>query len=77
MQIKIKEIAEGFINNTKNKFGIADPKIEELAKSRYEICLACKTISEDKTICDSDKGGCGCYLDLKTRSSSNCPKNLW
>lgn len=75
--IDFKQISIGFINATKNRFGFSTPEIESKAAERYATCLGCDTISEDKTICDKEKGGCGCYLGLKTRSESQCPKNYW
>lgn len=73
----IKFIAEGFINATRNYFNFSTPEIEKKAADRYAICLGCDTISESKATCEKDKGGCGCFLGLKTRSSSACPKNKW
>lgn len=75
--IDIKNIAKGFINNTKAEFGIADPKIESEAERRYLICLQCPIISNNKLRCDKDKGGCNCKLAWKIRSDSKCPKSKW
>lgn len=75
--IDYKNIAEGFINATRAWVGFSSPDIEKKAADRYETCLGCDTISEDKSRCDRDKGGCNCYLALKTRSSSDCPKDRW
>ncbi len=68
-----KYIAQGLINATKVTFGSADPKVEEEAARRYEICLNCPLISESTTNCTD----CGCVLAWKTRSDSNCPKMKW
>lgn len=80
--LNIGQITEGFINATKKKFGSADPKVEDKAAKRYEICLNCPLISEGKTRCDknkceNNKCGCNCFLAWKTRSSSKCPTNRW
>jgi hypothetical protein len=75
--IDYKNIAVGFINATRNRFGFSSPDTEKLAANRYETCLQCDTISDDKIRCDRDKGGCNCILYLKTRSGSECPKQRW
>jgi len=75
VSINISHIAQGFINSTKSEFNIADPKIEELAAKRYEICLQCPFINDSKNRCSKDKGGpCNCFLKAKTRSDSVCYK---
>lgn len=61
--------------------------VEEIAKERMEICAQCDTFDKEGSgclapgthpCCDQTKGGCGCSLELKTRSlSSACPKNKW
>jgi hypothetical protein len=68
-----KDIAEGFINSTKAKYGKGDKEVERIAQARYEICLACPFINFESTRCTS----CGCILAWKTRSKSKCPKDLW
>jgi hypothetical protein len=76
--IDFKGIAEGFINNTKSNLGVADPKVEELAKKRYETCLQCPVLSDGKKKCDKNKGGCGCSLAWLTRQSrKKCVKGKW
>jgi hypothetical protein len=71
--LDIKEIARGFINTTKNKFGSAKPLVENKARERYSICLECPSISINKNNCTE----CGCILALKTRSNSKCDLNRW
>ena len=75
--INIKEIARGFINVTKAELGIATNVVEDRAIERYSICLTCPILSDSKSRCDSKKGGCGCLLQLKTRSDSKCPIGNW
>jgi len=75
--MNLKHIAQGFINATKAEFGNPDSVIEARAESRYAVCLTCEVINDEKTYCSKDKGGCGCKLSWKTRSDSQCPKNLW
>ena len=73
----LKFIAQGFIHATRSRSGLADPEVEKLAAERYETCLGCEIISDDKIRCDKDKGGCNCILSWKTRSDSECPKKKW
>ena len=73
----LKFIAQGFINATKAQFGLGDEEVEKKAAERLEICLACDTISESKTYCDPEKGGCNCPLAMRTRSDKGCPKGYW
>jgi hypothetical protein len=73
----LKFIAEGFINATRARFKFSSMEVEKKAAARYEICLACPILSDCKTKCDKDKGGCGCPLDMRTRSSKGCPKGKW
>lgn len=75
--IDLKEIARGFMNSTKKQFGVENQSIEERAEKRYEICLQCPIISDNKRRCDITKGGCNCLLGWKTRSNSKCPKDKW
>lgn len=80
--INLGQIAEGFINSTKKKFGVEDPKVEEEATRRYAICLTCPLLSDAKGRCDKKKCvdkkcGCNCLLAWKTRSSSKCPLKKW
>lgn len=82
--IKYSLIVEGFMNH---KF--PDEKIEDLAKTRAEICSRCpfakhskiaKKIVVDNRIkeisgmyCDI----CGCNISAKVRSRDWCPKGKW
>ena len=76
------QIAEGIFNSIFKK-----EDVEELAKQRMEVCLACDLYTtEDEgcmvvlssPCCNFKKGGCGCSLGLKTRSlSSDCPLKKW
>lgn len=78
MDIKdIPLIAAAFINGTRNWLGFSNVDIERKAAYRYQICLGCDTISDDKTECDKSKNGCGCKLWMRTRGSKPCIKNKW
>lgn len=76
------QIIEGIFNSVFKK-----EHVEEIAKERMEICLACDlyTTEDDGCMvtltapcCNKAKGGCGCSLGLKTRSlSSDCPLGKW
>ena len=58
---------------------------DDVAKTRYEICLQCPKRGEENNTC----AACGCYLDLKTKAYSNrtferpfgeithCPLGKW
>ena len=72
---EIKYLAEAFINSTRNRIGFPNVEMEELATKRYETCLECSTRTGTK--CDKAKGGCGCPLHLRTRSSKGCPLKKW
>jgi hypothetical protein len=73
----IKEITKGIFNKIMNDLGIPREEVEKRYKARYEICLKCPTLSDDKTTCDKLKGGCGCPLSLRLRSNKGCPKGKW
>lgn len=73
-------IAEGKANYENKK-----PEIERLANERLNVCNGCDLLDIDKEadhahqkICNKSKGGCGCFLEYKTRvPSENCPKKKW
>lgn len=70
----VRNFTEGWINLARQKIGIADEKVEVLAKVRGEICLACDDVSENEIIC----GHCGCHVEAKIRAAhSKCPINRW
>jgi hypothetical protein len=76
------QILEGVANSIFKK-----EDVEEIAKSRMEICHFCDLYTEDDKgcmvagtgpCCNQELGGCGCSLKFKTRSlSSECPKGHW
>lgn len=64
------EIFDGWKN-----LAFPSKEIEEVAKKRISICVACPTnkFTEKKTC-----SGCGCYMPAKVRSPrSKCPDNFW
>lgn len=63
-------IFEGFKN-----YIFKDEQIEKLAEERLKKCFNCTTRTDNK--CDKLKGGCGCYIEIKARSGSKCPKGKW
>lgn len=66
-----EEIFQGFKNLV-----FKNGEVEPIALARLEICHECSI--RTATWCDSEKGGCGCYLEAKTRSlESKCPKGKW
>ncbi len=68
--MKIKDILVGWGNLI-----IKPESTTPLMEKRMSICNACEIRTD--SWCDEDKGGCGCYLPAKHRSSSKCPKNKW
>lgn len=76
------QILEGLTNSIFKK-----EDVEEIALHRLAICHLCDLYTEsDKgcmvmgtaPCCNEKLGGCGCSLNLKTRSlSSECPKGHW
>lgn len=71
-----QEIFQGFKNLI-----FPNQKIEEIAEKRLKICFECPIRTDNK--CDKNKSenninGCGCFLNMKTRSpASKCPVNKW
>jgi hypothetical protein len=71
MSNQAKEIFEGFVNNL-----FPNDEIRELSRNRLKICFECPIRTNNK--CDKSKGGCGCFLNLKTKSpDSHCPLKKW
>lgn len=76
------QILEGIKNNL-----FKTEHVEQIASYRMNICRFCALYTEsDKgcvvaatnPCCNQELGGCGCSLQLKTRSlSSSCPKGHW
>jgi hypothetical protein len=67
--INIEEIVVGW----KNYF-IKNPKVEPVAKRRFEICYDCEHLRKKNNTC----GKCGCYMVAKVRNlGSRCPINKW
>lgn len=75
---QLKQIAEGFYNLFISGTPIASEKIEELSKSRMEICNSCNDFDVTNNSCNTElvKGcckHCGCYMQAKTRVlNANC-----
>lgn len=69
---KAKEIANGWKNVLKSRFGLTTEEEEFLFNKRYEICKACEF--GQGSYCEK----CGCPLKAKTKSIiSECPEKLW
>lgn len=65
---RLLEIYEGWKN-----FTFPNPKTEELAKKRMEICVECKKLTP-KNWCMV----CGCYMPAKVRNpKSHCILKKW
>lgn len=67
--LNLLEIANGFINATRNEVGIASPEVEKLAAERYAVCLECNVISDAKLRCDTYKKG-GVVKDFYNRDEN-------
>lgn len=55
---------------------IKEKEVEDLAHKRLDLCKTCKQRLFDnlrKYYCNT----CGCKLELKARSNSDCPKHYW
>ena len=82
--MSVRNIATGFMNLWREHIGIADDRVEKLAKIRGEICLACPSVlkrgnpSEKNTDIRVACGECGCSVAAKIRvKTEKCPLNKW
>ena len=60
---------------------------EATAKKRMELCVNCPTFDIESRTCDANKGGCGCFVDIKTKyleidlqfhkETVKCPLGKW
>jgi hypothetical protein len=76
------QILEGITNSIFKK-----EDVEQIAEYRMKICNRCPLIDKKgegcmilgtAPCCNQNMGGCGCSLNLKTRSlSSSCPQGMW
>lgn len=67
-------VTVGWINVAREKIGIADDRVESLAKVRGEICLACPSVGRERIKC----GECGCDVAAKIRVKwEKCPLKKW
>jgi len=49
----------------------------DLSRFRLSICEKCPIYSSGM-VCDSSKGGCGCFMPIKARfAGAKCPTNRW
>ncbi len=65
-------IFEEIVSGWKN-YMFKNPKIEETAKKRLEICLDCESLTPINS-CNL----CGCFMPAKVRSpKSSCPIKKW
>jgi len=65
---RLQEIFKGWKN-----YMFPNKDIEEIAKTRMEICIGCDKLS-DRNYCDI----CGCYMPAKVRSiKSKCDDKKW
>lgn len=60
---------------------------EETERHRLELCNNCEVLNKTQRLCDSNKGGCGCFVDIKARyveidfanfkETVKCPLGKW
>ena len=59
----------------------------EIQQARIAICEGCPTFDKNRRLCQKEYGGCGCFVDIKTKYLEidfvtyteivKCPKNKW
>ena len=65
---RLSEIFSGWKN-----YVFPNKNVEELAKTRMEICVGCDDLT-NRNYCEL----CGCYMPAKVRSlKSKCADNRW
>lgn len=74
--MSIKSIAIGIFNATKAKFGTPDPKVEQLALKKLEVCATCDERYKDEDLGDRC-GLCDCVLGWMSRSPKMCKDGKW
>lgn len=68
---QLNEIFSGFKNMI-----FPNEQINSVSEERLKRCFECPIRTEQW--CDKKKGGCGCYLQAKTKSpNSSCPIEKW
>lgn len=72
--MNLKHIAQGWVNLI-----FSNEVVEERAIKRLEICNKCQKRSNypSEITMDSYCKDCGCVLQAKVRSDSQCPNNYW
>lgn len=60
---------------------------QEAERGRLSTCEACEVFNRELRLCDSTKGGCGCFVDIKAKYSEidffshkeivKCPLGKW
>ena len=60
---------------------------EETERNRMKICNNCEVFNTETRLCDSARGGCGCFVDIKTKyleidfanfkETVKCPLGKW
>jgi len=76
--MSLKNIVKGTSNRALKELGVLNPSIELMGESRLDICKKCPIFEPSNSTCDSDKGGCGCYMKAKVLvKEASCPKDKW
>jgi hypothetical protein len=73
----LRRLARGVPGLLKAELGLDVANAEAIA-GRRATCLVCPSGCYDFGVCDTARGGCGCYLAAKVRvASEQCPKGHW
>ena len=76
--MNLSDVIKGYVNANKDKRGTLNKSKSALAAHRLSICMGCEILSDDKTTCDKNKGGCNCPVNKKVYCiSCSCPKAKW
>jgi len=76
--MSLKNIVKGTVNRSLKEVGVLNENTVTLGDSRLAICKSCDTFKASNNTCDSNKGGCGCYMKSKVLvKEASCPKDKW
>lgn len=80
-----RDIAERIVRGFTEVVGTeVAPEVQE---KRLDTCSKCDVFTPTTRLCDSEKGGCGCFVDIKAKYSEidfvtfketiKCPLGKW
>lgn len=80
-----RKVAERIVSGFLNVAGVKADEATE--RNRIEICNNCEVFNDELRLCDVEKGGCGCFVDIKTKyleidfanfkETVKCPLGKW